>query len=96
MLYAMICNDKPNCTELRSMVRTEHLAYLASLGDAMKFAGPFVDEAGSPTGSLVMIEAESSAAAAQIAALDPYKLSGLFISVEIRPWKWALKNPEAK
>ena len=96
MLYAMICNDKPNCTELRAMVRAEHLAYLASLGDAMKFAGPFVDEAGSPTGSLVMIEAESSTAAAQIAALDPYKLSGLFASVEIRPWKWALKNPEAK
>ena len=95
MLYAMICNDKPNCTELRAMVRAEHLAYLASLGDAMKFAGPFLDDAGSPTGSLVMIEAETRAAAEVIAAHDPYKLAGLFASVEIRAWRWALKNPEA-
>ena len=96
MLYALICTDKPNSTELRAKVRPDHLAYLGSLGDAMKFAGPFLDDAGSPIGSLVMIEAETRAAAEMIAANDPYKLAGLFASVEIRAWRWALKNPEAK
>ena len=96
MLYALICTDRPNSTELRANKRPEHLAYLSSLGDAMKFAGPFLDDAGGPTGSLVMIEAETRAAAEVIAANDPYKLAGLFASVEIRAWRWALKNPETK
>ena len=96
MLYALICTDKPNSTELRASKRPDHLAYLGSLGDAMKFAGPFLDDAGSPTGSLVVIEAESRNAAEMIAALDPYKLAGLFASVEIRAWRWALKNPDTK
>ena len=96
MLYALICTDKPNSTELRASKRPEHLAYLDSLGDTMKFAGPFLNDTGGPTGSLVMIEAETRAAAEVIAANDPYKLAGLFVSVEIRAWRWALKNPEAK
>ena len=96
MLYALICTDKPNSTELRASKRPDHLAYLGSLGDAMKFAGPFLDAAGGPTGSLVMIEAETRATAEVIAANDPYKLAGLFASVEIRAWRWALKNPENK
>ena len=25
---------------------------------------------------------------------DPYAKAGLFASVEIRPWKWLIKNPE--
>ena len=96
MLYALICTDKPGSTELRASKRPEHLAYLSSLGEAMKFAGPFLDDAGSPIGSLVMIEAENHSGAEVIAANDPYKLAGLFLSVEIRAWRWALKNPETK
>ena len=96
MLYALICTDKPNSIDLRATKRPEHLAYLGSLGDAMKFAGPFLDDASGPTGSLVMIEAETRSAAELIAANDPYKLAGLFASVEIRAWRWALKNPDPK
>ena len=96
MLYALICIDKPNSIELRASKRPEHLAYLGSLGDVMKFAGPFLDDAGSPIGSLVMIEAETRSAAEVIAAADPYKLAGLFASVDIKAWRWALKNPETK
>ena len=96
MLYALICTDKPNGTDLRTKVRPEHVAYLNSLGNVMKFAGPFLDAAGNSNGSLVVIEAENRAAAEHIAAQDPYNLAGLFASVEIRPWKWTLKNPEVK
>ena len=96
MLYALLCTDKPNSTELRVKARPEHMAYLNGLGDALKFAGPFLDDAGSSIGSLVMIEAETRAVAEKLAASDPYALAGLFASVEIKAWRWAFKNPESK
>ena len=96
MLYALLCTDKPHSAELRAKMRPEHLAYLNNLGDALKFAGPFLDDAANPIGSLVMIEAETRAAAEKLASKDPYALAGLFASVEIKAWRWTMKNPEAK
>jgi uncharacterized protein len=96
MLFALLCTDKPSSVDLRMKVRPEHLAYLESLGNAMKSAGPFLTDEGSPTGSLVIIEAADRKAAETIAANDPYAKAGLFASVEIKAWRWALKNPEAK
>ncbi|WP_421693634.1 YciI-like protein [Aestuariivirga sp.] len=96
MLFALICTDKPNSVDLRMSVRPDHVKYLESLGAGLKAAGPFTTDDGSPTGSLVIIEAETRAAAQAIAADDPYAKAGLFASVEIKAWKWSLKNPEAK
>lgn len=96
MLYVVLCKDKPNSLDLRLKVRAEHLAYLASLGDNMKTAGPFLDENGSPVGSMIIMEAENSAVASEMATADPYAKAGLFAEVEIKPWRWAVKNPEAK
>jgi uncharacterized protein len=95
MLFALICTDKPNSLPLRLSSRPDHVAFLNSLGSSLKLAGPFTDDAGSPTGSLVVIEAENRAAAQGIAARDPYAIAGLFSAVEIKAWKWAIKNPEA-
>jgi uncharacterized protein YciI len=96
MLYALLCTDKPNATDLRQRIRPEHLAYLDSLGGALKFAGPFLDDAGTSIGTLVMIEASDRAAAESIAANDPYKKAGLFAHVEVKAWRWVINNPEAK
>ena len=96
MLFALLCTDKPNSVDLRMSVRPDHLKYLESLGSALKAAGPFTTDEGSPTGSLVIIEAADRAAAKAIADADPYARAGLFASVEIKPWKWLIKNPEAK
>ena len=96
MLYALICIDSLNSTELRTKVRPEHLAYLDTLGDSLKFAGPFVNDEDTSIGTLAMIEAATRADAETISANDPYEKAGLFSSVEIRAWKWALKNPGAK
>ena len=96
MLFTLICTDKPNSVDFRMKVRPEHLAYLESLGTAMKAAGPFLNDEGSPTGSLVIIEAADRKAAEAIAAGDPYAKAGLFSFVDIKSWRWALKNPEAK
>jgi uncharacterized protein YciI len=96
MLFALICTDKPNSLELRQQSRPEHLKFLEGLGGSLKAAGPFTDDEGKPTGSLVVIEAENRSAIAEIAARDPYVIAGLFASVEIRPWKWLIKNPEVQ
>ncbi len=95
MLYALLCTDKPNSIDLRMKVRPEHLTYLNGPSVALKAAGPFLDDAGNPTGSLVIIEAADMAAAKVVAANDPYNVAGLFSHVEIKAWRWALKNPDA-
>ena len=92
MLFALICTDKPNSLDIRLKARPDHLAFLDSI--VTKAAGPFLDDAGNPSGSLVVIEAADMAEAKAIAARDPYAVAGLFASVEIRPWKWLIKNPE--
>ena len=94
MLYALICTDKPNSVPLRMQVRPDHLKYLESLGEALKAAGPFTTDEGEPTGTLAIVEAADRKAADAIALADPYAKAGLFRSVEIRAWKWGLKNPE--
>ena len=96
MLYALLCNDKANHLQLRLDTRTAHLDYLAGLGDKLKFAGPFLGDDAKPNGSLVVIEVDDLAAAEDIAAKDPYARAGLFASVDIRPWNWAIKNPANK
>ncbi|SKA06328.1 YciI-like protein [Consotaella salsifontis] len=95
MLFALLCTDRADAGSLRAETRAAHLDYLSSFGDAMKFAGPFLGENGKPNGSLVMIEAEDAAAAQAIADGDPYAKAGLFSSVTIRPWVWALNKPDA-
>jgi uncharacterized protein YciI len=95
MLFALICTDKPGSLALRMENRPQHVAYLKSLGDALIFAGPFLQEDGKTMcGSLVVIEAPSIDAARAIAASDPFAKIGLFESVEIRPWLWAMNRPE--
>ena len=42
------------------------------------------------------IEADSRSGAETVAANDPYAKAGLFAHVEIKAWRWAIKNPEAK
>ena len=95
MLFALICTDKANSLEIRQQSRPDHLKFLESLGSSLKAAGPFTDDDGKPTGSLVIIEAQNRAAISEIAARDPYAVAGLFASVEVKPWKWLIKNPEA-
>ena len=97
MLYALICKDKPGHLQVRLDTREEHLAYLNKANEAgtLTLAGPFLDDAGKPCGSLVVIEAADAGAAKAFAGGDPYAKAGLFESVEIRPWNWTFNKPAA-
>ncbi len=93
-LFAIICTDKPGeGLKLRQANRPDHLQWLEELGDVLKAAGPFLDKAGQPSGSLLIIEAVDMAEAEAIAAQDPYRRGEVFKTVEIRPWKWLIKPP---
>ena len=95
MLFAFICKDKPDHLQLRLDVRPDHVAFLNGLNaeGRLKFAGPFLDDAGKPCGSLVVVEAVDQTAADAIAAGDPYAKAGLFESVTVQAWNWVFNNP---
>jgi len=97
MIFVLICKDKPDHLQLRLDNRPAHVAYLNGLNAAggLKFAGPFLDEAGKPCGSMVAIEAADLASAQAVADNDPYAKAGLFESVRIQPWTWTFNNPAA-
>ncbi len=95
MLYALMCTDKPDSLDLRMKIRPDHVAYLSALGAKAKFAGPFLDDHGNMCGTLAVVDVETRAEAEKIAANDPYNSGGLFASVEIKAWRWVLKNPDA-
>ena len=89
MLYVLICQDKPNSSELRQSVRPKHLEYLGT--QEVRFAGPMLtDDQSAMVGSIVFIVAESLAEAQTIADNDPYSLAGLFENVSVRPFKQAI------
>jgi len=89
MLYAMIAKDKPDALDQRLAARPAHLQHLDSLGQTLRLAGALLDDAGNPSGSLVVIEAETLDAARALINADPFVKEGIFASVEIRPWRLA-------
>ena len=84
MRTALIAKDKPGALEIRKANRDAHVAYLKAT-DAVEMAGPFLDGNGDMCGSLIILNMDLPAAQ-DWAANDPYKLAGLFDSVELIPW----------
>jgi uncharacterized protein YciI len=86
-LFSIIAMDKPDSVALRAATRPVHLEHARTLGDKLKYGGPFLtDEAEpKPYGSLMIVEAESLAEVEAFAAADPYAKAGLFESVKIAP-----------
>ena len=62
MRVALICTDKPGALQIRMDNRPAHLAYIQSTG-VVEMAGPFLDEAGNMTGSLIILSVDTLEAA---------------------------------
>lgn len=86
MPFAIICRDKPGALEVRKSNREKHLDYIARTG-VVQLAGPFLDEAGSMCGSLLILNVATLGAAQDWAAGDPYARAGLFSEVTVQEWK---------
>ena len=86
--FAVICLDIENGLQRRLSVREAHMAHVRALPPGfLKLAGPFLDAAGDMCGSMFIFEAEDKAAVEACLAKDPYVQAGLFVSVDIRPWR---------
>jgi uncharacterized protein len=89
-IFVLHCLDYPGALDVRLANRAAHLDHARSLGGQLKLAGPYIDEAGSPIGSLIIIDVADRLAAETFAANDPYAKAGLFQSVEIKPFRHVL------
>ena len=85
-LFVLNCIDKPGSLALRLETRPAHLAYMDAAGKA-KLGGPYLNAAGDPVGSLIIIEADDEAAALAFSQADPYRKAGLFETVDVRAWR---------
>ncbi len=98
MLYAIISRDVQNSLERRLAARPAHLARLDTLRDdgRLVLAGPHpAIDSSDPgpagfTGSLVVAEFASQAAAQAWADADPYVTAGVYAEVIVKPFKKVL------
>lgn len=98
MLYAILGDDEPGSLERRRMVRPRHLARLEALRDEgrLVLAGPHpAVDAEDPgpagfSGSLIVAEFDSLAAAEAWAATDPYVTEGIFRRITVKPFRQVL------
>lgn len=98
MLYAIIGEDVPGTLDRRMAARPAHVARLEALQGAgrLTLAGPFpAIDSPDPgpagfTGSLILAEFESLAAAQAWADADPYVGAGVYDRVTVKPFKQAL------
>ena len=60
MRYALICTDKADHLEVRKANRDAHLDHIRTSG-VVEMAGPFLNEAGEMSGSLVILDVASNA-----------------------------------
>lgn len=98
MLYAISGTDVPNSLPLRKQAREGHLARLHELKNQGRLilAGPYPaidgNEPGDAgfSGSLIVAEFESLAAARSWAEADPYIQAGVYAEVSVKPFKKVL------
>lgn len=98
MLYAIISTDVENSLELRTQYRPLHLQRIQALNDEGKLviAGPHpavdAEDPGTAgfTGSLIVAEFPSLAAAQEWAATDPFYLNGVYASSSVKPFRKVL------
>lgn len=95
MWYAIIGNDVPNSLDKRITARPAHVARLQELQSQgrLLLAGPFpAVDAVEPgvagySGSLIVAEFASLAAAQDWANADPYVAAGVYAQVRVQPFR---------
>jgi uncharacterized protein YciI len=95
MQFILIAHDKAGGLPLRTATRPAHLAYCEqALGSKLVYAGPMLDAAGDPAGSVMIVEAADEAEAKALFAKDPYALAGLFGQTSLSGFRTVFCNGE--
>ncbi len=91
-LFVLYGRDAAGALPLRLEHRPAHLAALAALEreGRLRFAGPLLDAAGQPCGSVVIFEAGELAAAQALVRADAYVVHGVFASYELHALRQVL------
>ncbi|MFV0431490.1 MAG: YciI family protein [Alphaproteobacteria bacterium] len=79
--------DKEDSLKIRMENREAHLAWLDSLKDRVKLAGPSFNENGQMNGSMLVLDYEDRAELEAELKNDPYTKAGLFAKVQISGFK---------
>lgn len=95
MLYAIVGQDVSDSLDLRLAARPAHLDRLHALQQAgrLLLAGPFPNVDGNDpgsagfSGSLIVAEFDTLAAAQAWADADPYVTAGVYADVSVKPFK---------
>lgn len=96
MAYFLVEYRDIGTPEAREAHRADHIAYRKGLGQAMRLAGPILDDVGATIGSLVILEADDRVGATEMAARDPYVVSGVLQLSSVRGYRIAaMKPPES-
>jgi uncharacterized protein len=84
-LFCLIGRDGEKGPDHRMRHRAAHLAALEPLDKAgrIRHAGPLLDAAGTPRGSVVVFEAPGLDEARALMARDPFVVEGVFESWEV-------------
>jgi uncharacterized protein YciI len=85
--------DQTGDAETRERLRSEHIAYRRSLGNALLMAGPLLNDEGDAVGSVIMINASDATQANSVATADPYVKAGVLKLRSITPMRVAKMVP---
>ena len=88
-LYAIVARDKPGASTTRMEKLKEHLAHVERELDRLAVAGPLRDEDGNFAGSLLVVKAESAAAARSLLEADPYFRADIWSDIQIHAFNAA-------
>lgn len=92
MYFVIYAKDKPNHTDVRAANRPDHVAWLKA--NNFHVAGPLLAQDGETMiGSMLILEANSKADATALIKNDPYAKAGLFDTVELHAYNWAIGAP---
>ena len=94
MFLVVQARDKPGHLETRLANREAHLAFAKNGPAHLHVAGPLLDADGQMCGSLLIFETDDGAGFRDWIRDDPYAVAGLFETVDIQPFKWAIGAPE--
>lgn len=95
MAWMITAEDAPDAARLRAdmALMAAHWAYELSIRDRILAAGSLrTDDGLTPVGSLLIVEADSRAAARALIDADPATKAGLRGTITIRYWNPAILN----
>lgn len=96
MLYMIYGVDGPDAARIRAENREAHFAYLERHGDILVLGGATLEDGtDARTGSLLVINVPSRAAADAFAADEPFNKAGLFVRHTVSRMRRGQWNPAA-